>query len=394
MEIIYYTLAAFAGFCLGAVVFGAAGNVRLAHARAAAVRIQAQLDVLMSAKQEMSNQFQALAAAILEHHSQKFSQQNHEALGTLLAPLGERIADFHQRMDAVHKTDIEQRSALKQQVELLSKQSTEVGTKADRLAEALKGDNKLLGNWGELSLQRLLETSGLENGRDFRMQVSHTGEEGRRYQPDAIVYLPENRCIVVDSKMSLKSYMDYCNADDNDQRDAAARQHVSSVDAHIKNLSGKQYEQIPDLQDKSPDFVLLFVPSEPALALAMTRRPGLMEDAARANIILTGPAGLLSTLRLIAMIWRQNKQTCAINDIFEAVRKIYEKYVGFAEDMQRIDDQLVKAREAYAAAHKKLATGDGNLLRQMDKFSTLIKSRKNPPAAFLKSQDTPPGDTP
>ena len=381
-----------------ALLLGAALGYALAHYRAAArleaartdsIRLQTQLDTLASAREDLARQFQLLAAQILDSQSQKFTTQNREALSTLLAPLGEKITDFKQKVEQVHAADLQQRSALKQQVELLAAQSRDLGQKADHLADALQGDNKAIGTWGELALARLLEASGLQPGRDFDLQVSVPDGQGGRAQPDAVIRLPENRCVLVDAKMSLQSYMDHANAPSPDARDVALRALLASLEAHIKGLAARRYPDLPDFKDRSPDFVLLFIPSEPAFALALSAKPALLETAARANILLAGPGGLLAALRLVALLWRQDNQRRALDDVFDAVRKIYDKYAGFADDMQKIDDALLKARDAYSDAYKKLATGDGNLLRQLEKFrkDNIIKPKKLPPTAF---QDTTP----
>ena len=380
-------------YMLAALVLGLGLGYALASFRAAArferaksdqIRLQTQLDTLAATREELANQFQVLAARILDVQSQKFTAQNRDTLAALLGPLGEKIADFKQKVEQVHLADAQQRSALKQQVEILADQSRAVGLKADHLADALKGENKTLGNWGELVLERMLEAVGLQKGRDFDLQVSTTTDEGRRFQPDAVVRLPENRCIIIDAKMSLKDYMDHVNATTEEAQARTLKAHVEAIETHIKGLSAKRYQDLDAFKDKSPDFVLMFIPNEPAFSLALTARPALFETAARANIILAGPGGLLATLRLVAQIWRQENQRNAMNDIFDAVRKIYEKYAGFADDMQKIDDQLEKAHEAYREAFKKLATGDGNLLRQMEKFrkENIFQPKKLPPKPF------------
>jgi DNA recombination protein RmuC len=380
-------------YMLAALVLGLGLGYALAHFRAAAlleraksdqIRLQTQLETLSAAREELANQFQVLAARILDAQSLKFTAQNRETLAALLGPLGEKIVDFKQKVEQVHHDDAKERSALKQQVEILAEQSRSVGLKADNLAEALKGENKTLGNWGELVLERMLEAASLQKGRDFELQFSASSDEGRRFQPDAVVRLPENRCIIIDAKMSLKGYMDHVNATTDETRAQALKAHVEAIETHIKGLSAKRYQDLDAFKDKSPDFVLMFIPNEPAFSLALAAKPTLFETAARANIILAGPGGLLATLRLVAQIWRQENQRSAINDIFDAVRKIYEKYAGFAEDMQKIDDQLEKAHEAYREAFKKLATGDGNLLRQMEKFrkENIFQPKKLPPKPF------------
>ena len=381
-------LALLLGLGLGYALAAARAAARLERAKSDQIRLQTQLETLAAAREELANQFQVLAARILDSHSQKFSAQNRDALSALLAPLGEKIADFKQKVEQVHLADVQQRSALKQQVELLAEQSRAVGQKADNLAGALQGANKTLGNWGELVLARMLETAGLQPGRDFDLQVNAASPDGRRFQPDAVIRLPENRGIVVDAKMSLKDYMDHVNAPTPEARDAALKAHLASVETHIKGLSAKRYQDLPDFKDKSPDFVLMFIPNEPAFSLALSAKPDLFETAARANIILAGPGGLLATLRLVAQIWRQENQRAILADVFDAVRKIYDKYAGFADDMQKIDDALQKARDAYADAYKKLASGDGNLVRQLEKFrkENIIKPKKLPPPAFQDAE--------
>ena len=385
-----------AALILLALILGLALGYALAHFRAAAllaqartdqVRLQTQLETLAAAREELADRFQVLAAQVLDAQSQKFSAQHREALGALLAPLGEKIADFKQKVEQVHLADVQQRSALKQQVELLAEQSRAVGEKADHLADALKGDNKAAGNWGELVLERILESAGLQEGRDYDLQVSATSADGR-FQPDAVVRLPENRCVVVDAKMSLKDHADYAAAATAEERADALRRLVASVEAQIKRLAEKRYQDLPAFQERSPDFVLMFIPAEPAFTLALTAKPALFETAARANVVLVGPGGLLAALRLVALLWRQDNQRASLNEVFDAVRKIYEKYVNFAEAMQDIDDHLRKAQAAYQDAYKKLATGDGNLVRQLEKFrkENIIKPKKLPPPAFQDAE--------
>ena len=392
MTAAYILLALSLGLIIGYALAHFRAAALLERAKSDAIRLQTQLETLSAARAELANQFQVLAAQVLDAQSQKFSAQHREALGALLAPLGEKIADFKQKVEQVHLADVQQRSALKQQVELLAEQSRAVGEKADHLADALKGDNKAVGNWGELVLARILESAGLQQGRDFDLQVSATSDEGR-FQPDAVVRLPEGRCVVVDAKMSLKDYADHAAAATDDARAAALKAHLASVEAHIKRLSEKRYQDLPAFKDRTPDFVLMFIPSEPAFSLALSARPALFETAARANIVLAGPGGLLAALRLVALLWRQENQRASLNEVFDAVRKIYEKYVNFAEDLQEIDDHLRKAQAAYQDAVKKLATGDGNLVRQLEKFrkENIIKPKKLPPPAF---QDAEPENQP
>ncbi len=387
----FILIALFVGVALGYAVAAFRAAAQIERAKSDAIRLQAQLETLAAAREELADRFQVLAAQVLDAQSQKFSAQHREALGALLSPLGEKIADFKQKVEQVHLADVQQRSALKQQVELLAEQSRAVGEKADHLADALKGDNKAAGNWGELVLERILESAGLQEGRDYDLQVSATSADGR-FQPDAVVRLPENRCVVVDAKMSLKDHADYAAAATDDARAEALRRLVASVEAQIKRLAEKRYQDLPAFKDRTPDFVLMFIPSEPAFSLALSSKPALFETAARANVVLAGPGGLLAALRLVALLWRQENQRASLNEVFDAVRKIYEKYVNFAEDLQEIDDHLRKAQAAYQDAYKKLATGDGNLLRQLEKFrkENIIKPKKLPPPAFQDAEQPEP----
>jgi DNA recombination protein RmuC len=386
-------LAAAAGFALGALVAALVASIRLSRARAATLRAEARIAAQDESRRTLLDQFRLLSADTLAAQARDFTLQGRDALAALLAPLDARLADFRRRIDAVHTDDTAQRGALRQQVEALSAQSAAVGAQADRLTHALRGDNKLLGTWGEFSLRRLLEAAGLQENRDFRLQLSLTAPDGRLLQPDAVVFLPEDRCVVIDSKLSLKAYLDVHNADTPDARRRALSRHVAAIEAHIRNLSAKAYQDLPGLP-ASPDFVLLFVASEPALALAVAEKPDLLELAAHRDVVPVGPGGLLTTLRLVALLWRQSNQNRTTRDIFAAVRAIYDKYAAFAADMQTVSDSLTRASAAYDAAYRKLATGPGNLVRQMERFreENFIRPSKLPPPAYQHNPQ--PGDNP
>lgn len=379
---LYLLIGLAVGLTLGYLLAHFRAAAQVAQARAETIRAQTQVEMLEAARTKLTDEFQRLSLQILGEQSDKFTQQQRAALSELLGPLDEKIRDFKQKVEHLHSEESQQRSALRQQVELLATQSQAVSQQTGQLATALHGDNKTLGNWGELTLARLLEASGLEKGRDYQTQVSATSEGGQRQQPDVLINLPDNRCVIIDAKTSLKDYLAHVNAADEATRAAALKAHATAFDTHINNLAKRRYQDL--FPDRTPDFVLMFVPSEPALALALYARPALYETAANANIILTGPGGLLATLRLVAQLWRQENQRQAITSIFDTIRKIYEKYVNFTEDMQQIDDALAKARNAYENAFKKLSTGDGNLLRQMENFrnQNIISPKKLPPARF------------
>lgn len=384
-------LAAAVGFLFGVLLTALIASFRIARAKAAALRAEARVADQDALRQDLLDQFRLLSADTLSAQARDFTRQGRDALSALLTPLGDRLEDFRRRVDAVHNEDSAQRGALRRQVETLTAQSAAVGAQADRLAHALRGDNKLLGTWGEFSLQRLLEAAGLQKDRDFRLQWSLAAPDGRRLQPDALVLMPEDRCVVVDSKLSLKAYLDFHNAETAEARRAAAARHAAAVEAHVKNLSAKAYQDLPGLPS-SPDFVLLFVASEPALSLALAERPGILELAARRDVVPVGPGGLLTALRLIALLWRQSNQNRAARDVFAEVRAIYEQYAAFTGDMQGIADALARATESYDAAFRKLATGPGNLVRRMERFreENFIHPSKTAAPSFLNPPE--PGE--
>lgn len=387
-----------AGFALGVLLAALVASFRISRARAAASRAEARLADRAEMRQDLLDQFRLLSADTLSAQARDFARQGRDTLAAVLAPLDARIADFRHRIDAVHADDSSQRGALRQQIDALSAQSAAVGAQADRLAHALRGDNKLLGTWGELSLQRLLEAAGLQQNRDFRLQMPLTSPDGHTLRPDAIVFLPEDRCVVIDSKLPLAAYLDVHNTTDPETRRRALARHAAALETHIKNLSAKSYQDLPGLP-ATPDFVLLFVASEPALSLALAEKPALVELAARRDVVPVGPGGLLTALRLIALLWRQTNQNRAAREVFGAVRSIYEKYAGFATDMQAISDSLSRAAAAYDSAYRKLATGPGNLTRQMELFreENFIHPSKTPPPAYLSPPSTSepnPGETP
>lgn len=377
------------GFVLGALAAALAASFRIARAKAAAARAEARVGDRDEMRRDLLDQFRLLSADTLSAQARDFTRQGRDALSALLAPLDTRIADFRARIEAVHTDDSAQRGALRRQLDALSAQSAAVGAQADRLAHALRGDNRLLGTWGELSLQRLLEAAGLQKDRDFRLQPTLSAPDGRTLRPDAIVFLPEDRCVVIDSKLSLAAYLDVHNADGPESRRRALARHAAALEAHVKNLSAKAYQDIPGLP-ATPDFVLLFVASEPALSLALAEKPSIVELAANRDVVPVGPGGLLTALRLVALLWRQTNQNRAARDVFAAVRSIYDKYAGFTADMQAISDALSRAADAYDAAYRKLATGPGNLARQMELFreENFIRPSKSPAPSFLKPSPT------
>lgn len=356
---------------------------------------EADRRLLQDAREEMALQFQVLANRILEEKSARFTETNAQNIDRILKPLQERIGTFQAKVEHTYDQETQQRAALKQQVELLAAQSRTVGEQANQLAAALKGDNKKLGNWGELLLERALEVAGLEKGKEFVLQSHNTDSSGAAFRPDAIVYLPDNRCVIVDSKVSLKDYEAFFNeADEARQRDGL-KKHIASIQTHISQLSAKQYAELEAFRGRAPDFVLMFIPLEPAYVLALSHAPNLLEEAAKANIILVGPSTLLATLRIIAQFWRQHIQAQHIREIVDDVQRLYEKFAGFAINLEQVGQALDKAKGAYDQACGQLSKGPGNLVGRVEKFrkKRIVKNvTKAIPEKFLSAAEA--GDMP
>lgn len=320
-----------------------------------------------------------LAASILEDKSRRFTEQNRAQLEQLLGPLGERIKEFRTRVDEVYGEEGRARHALTEEVRRLSELNQTVSREAGNLAAALKGQAKTRGNWGELVLETVLEQAGLVRGTHFRTQVSETTGEGRRLQPDVILDLPGGRQVVIDAKVSLNAYERLCSASDDETRAAAAREHADSLRRHIEQLSEKNYAALPGLN--SPDFVLLFVPIEPALHAALEAAPDLLEAALRRNIVLVTAPSVVATARLVAQLWQQDKQGRFAREIAEHGGKLYDKFAAFCRDLEVIGQRLRQTQDSYDAAMNKLRDGKGNLMRQSETLRKLgAKTTAQPPA--------------
>ena len=344
-------------------------------------RLQEQKADFEKMEERFKNEFKNLANEILEEKSKKFTQQNRENLDSLLKPLGEKISEFQKRVEETHKEDIKGRSALGQHLSMLQELNQKMSEEAKNLTKALKGDNKQQGNWGEVILQRILEKSGLVKGREYEVQESTTTSDGRRLQPDVVVQLPDEKKLVVDSKVTLNAYEAYTSTDDSAQQQKALKQHINSLRAHVKGLSSKNYEQIHGFQ--SPDFVLMFIPIEPAFGLAMQHAPDLYNEAFDKNIIIVSPTTLLATLATIENVWKQEYQNRHAMEIAERGGLLYDKFVGFVEDMQDIGNRIDQTQASYENAMGKLSEGRGNLVRQTEMLRELgAKASKKLPQEF------------
>jgi len=328
-----------------------------------------KLRLLTGAREELSNQFKTLADEILETKSKRFAEQNQESLGAILEPLKTQIGDFKNKVEEVYVKEGEARAGLRTQVEMLANLNQKISEDAKNLTTALQGSNKIQGNYGELVLVDLLKKSGLIEGDHFHVQASERREDGTLAQPDVVIHLPEDRRLVVDSKISLKSYVAAVNAAGDDERKEALKAHITSLKTHISGLSGKNYHSLYGLQ--SLDFVVMFVPIEPAFMMAIGHQQDLFNDAWNKNVLLVSPSTLLFVVRTVANLWRQEAQSRNAKEIADQGASLYEKLVGFVEDLNDLGNRLKQAQKSYTDAYKKLSTGKDNAIRQTLKLVKL-----------------------
>ena len=355
----------------------AAEQQRLAERETLAARYLADAEKL---KSTLQTEFQAIASKLLEEKSAKFTDHNKTQVEALLHPLRQQLADFRTRVDTVYKTESDDRSALKAQIDQLRLLNTRITDEAHALTTALKGQSQARGAWGELILDRLLESAGLIKGQDYLTQESLTTDDGRRLRPDVILRLPDARHLVIDSKVSLVAYERAVNAGDDPARLAAPREHAAAVRTHVEQLSAKKYEDTGKLI--TPDYVLMFVPLEPAFILAAENDRTLYEWAFDRRVILCTAPTLLVTLKTIATLWKQDRQTKNVQAIATRGGLLYDKFAGLFADLEEIGKHLVRLRETYDGALGKLKIGPGNLLSQVEDLKSLgAKAKKSLPTA-------------
>ena len=339
---------------------------------------EAQLKLLQDAKKTLSTEFENLANRIFEDKQAKFSVQNKEALEVTLSPLRRDIGDFRKQVESAYDKENADRNKLVGQLSELQKQTMQVSADAVSLANALRGDNKAQGNWGEFVLEKLLEDSGLTKGREYDTQVALKDESGKRRNPDVIIHLPEGRDIVIDAKVSLVDYERYFHAEDDETKQQCLRQHLNSLRAHIKGLSHKDYEKLEGVN--SLDFVLIFVPVEAAFMLALDRDPEMMRDAYDRGIILVSPSTLMVTLRTIKNLWRYADQSRNAQVIADKAGGLYDQFVRYIESLDEVGKHIAKSQEAWDTAHKRLSSGKGNLVRRTEELKKLgAKAKKSLP---------------
>jgi DNA recombination protein RmuC len=334
-------------------------------------------------QEKFTKEFENLANKILEEKSNKFTEQNKENMKNILSPLQEKILNFEKKVEDTHKESIDYHAALRQQILGLRDMNEKMSKETINLTKALKGDSKLQGNWGELVLERVLEKSGLEKGREYEVQQSFTNEEGSRVLPDVIINLPDGKKMVVDSKVSLTSYERYVNEEDDNLKATYLKEHVTSIKRHVEQLSDKNYQDIYEME--SPDFVLLFIPIEPAFALALNDDNTLYNKAFEKNIVIVTPTTLLATLRTIDSMWTNQKQQENAIEIARQAGALYDKFEGFVSDLIKIGKKMDEAKVEYGNAMNKLVDGKGNLVTSVEKLKKMgAKAKKALPEPLLK----------
>jgi len=376
-------------------------NQQIADLREQAAHLRTQLEnersaateklaLLTSARQELSNQFKSLAGDILEEKSKRFTEQNQTNLGTLLEPIKQKFTEFQGTVEALKTDGISGRTELKTQIDQLRTLNERLSNDASNLVNALRGSSQKQGAWGEYVLESILESSGLRKGHEYRVQESFTREDRSRARVDVILDLPEGRHLIIDSKVSLNDYDTYCNGNDEALRETALTRHLGSMRAHIKGLSQQNYHALYGLT--SLDFVIMFVPIEPAFMLAIARDGKLWQEAWDKNVLLVSPSTLLFVVRTVSQLWRQEQQTRNVQEIVRRGGELYEKLAAFTKDLTDVGKSLDSARQSYDEAMKKLSTGRGNAIRQAEMLKKLgIKPAKNIPTPLVEAAlDTPP----
>ena len=337
---------------------------------------------LAKQQEQLRKDFELMASKILDEKSEKFTLQNKENIKNILNPLEEKIKTFEKKVEDSQKESISMHSALKEQLLGLKDLNQQMAKEATNLTKALKGDSKTQGNWGELVLERVLEKSGLEKDREYFVQQSFQLEDGSRAMPDVVLHLPDSKKMIIDAKVSLTDYERMVNAD-GDERDVFLKAHVNSIKKHVDQLSAKNYQDLYDIE--SPDFVLMFVPIEPAFAVAINEDNTLYNKAFEQNIVIVTPATLLATLRTIDTMWNNEKQQQNAIEIARQAGALYDKFEGLVSDLTGVGKKLDAAKTDYSAAMNKLVEGKGNLISRVENIKKMgAKAKKSLPENIIK----------
>ena len=334
-----------------------------------------QKEDLEKIQEKFTTEFENLANKILEKKSEKFTEQNKQNLDNILSPLQKKIESFEKKVETSQKESFGMHSALKQQLDGLKDLNQQMSKETTNLTKALKGDSKMQGNWGELVLERVLEKSGLEKDREYFVQQSFALEDGSRVLPDVVLHLPDNKKMIIDSKVSITDYNRYVNSDNEIEKEAFLKSHINSINKHVDQLSEKNYQDLYEIE--SPDFVLLFIPIEPAFAVALNNDNSLYNKAFEKNIVIVTPSTLLATLRTIDSMWNNEKQQQNALEIAKHAGRLYDQFVNLTDDLIKVGNQLKTVQGSYDVTMKKL-TGKGNLITKVENIKKLgIKQKKH-----------------
>jgi DNA recombination protein RmuC len=345
-------------------------------------RHKEQKNEISELQEKFTKEFENLANKILEEKSAKFTEQNSENMKNILLPLQDKIQGFEQKVEQTHKESIDYHAALRQQILGLSEMNIQMSKETLNLTKALKGDSKMQGNWGELVLERVLEKSGLEKGREYEVQQSFTNTDGNRVFPDVVINLPDGKKMIVDSKVSLTAYEKWVNEEEESFKNEFLKEHVLSIKRHVEQLGSKNYHDL--YQIESPDFVLLFIPIEPAFAIALNEDSTLYNKAFDRNIVIVTPTTLLATLRTIDSMWSNQKQQENAFEIARQAGALYDKFEGFVGDLLRIGNKIKDAKSEYESAMSKLVEGRGNLISSVEKLKKIgAKAKKSLPENII-----------
>ena len=344
-----------------------------------------KLKILEDAREKLREQFEILANNVLEKNAQKFKVQNKENLDSVLDPFKEKLAEFHKTVHETHKEGSNDRLILKEELKRLKSMNERLSEDANNLTNALKGDSKTRGIWGEMVLQKVLENSGLHKGREYDTQVNVKDEEGSRYLPDVIIHLPENKDLVIDSKVSLNAWERMCSSTSPEEKESNLKAHIISLKTHIKQLSDKSYEELEGIQ--TLDYVLMFIPIETAFLSAMDHEPGLFDEAFKKRIVMVTPSTLMVTLKTIKNIWRYELQNQNAQEIALQAGRLYDKFVGFLESMQDIGKSIERSQSSWEKALKQLSSGRGSLVTRAENMKSLgISTKKSVPTDLIDDQ--------
>lgn len=356
-------------------------NVTLEKERQAAAE---KLGLLDEARQRLADEFKLLANQIFEEKGKKLSEQSRSSLDEVLKPVREQLGEFRKRVDDIHTHDAKDRASLREYLQQLERLNQKISEDALNLTQALKGESKAQGNWGEMILERLLESSGLREGKEFAREQSFTTEDGRRLRPDVVVYMPGDKQVIIDSKVSLTDYERAVSADGEADRKSAVAAHVRSLKAHIQALAAKRYDHLPDVH--SPDYILMFVPIEGAYMMAIEADQAIFETAFEQGVAVVTPSTLYATLKLIEHLWRYERQSENVAKLIDRAGKLHDKVATFVESFEEIGQRLGQAQQAYDTSLNRIRSGPGNVISQIDMLGKLAgKTKKELPAHLLQS---------